>query len=329
MALCGRLEQQTRDQIEAHETLVDTLLDALTRSTDADELAANWARIADNFDTLFTAESSIDRLEETIVHLGVTGCLVKQFSDGQDASEILEKIAAEKERLFRLGSIKRPKIKPAVTDAEKPFQAPPGWAWERLENICEIIVDCPHSTPRFTNEGYLCLDTNSFKNGELVPDRLRYVDVDTFNKRVERLKPRPGDIVFAREGTVGEAIVVPDDVQCCLGQRVMLFRPTKFVNEQFLRYVITSPMAIEQLTSIYKGIGAKHVNVGDMRNYVIAIPPEDEQQRIVEQIEKLSAYCDRLRAHMRQAEYQQHQLADATVEAVVGIPGTGMNSESE
>ena len=65
MALCDRMEQQTSDQLEAHETLVDTLLGTLTQSENAAELAENWARLAAHFDTLFTTEQSIDKLKQT------------------------------------------------------------------------------------------------------------------------------------------------------------------------------------------------------------------------------------------------------------------------
>lgn len=76
MALCDRLEQQTSDQLEAHETLVDTLLGTLTQSENATELADNWARLATHFDTLFTIEQSIDKLKQTILQLATAGKLV-------------------------------------------------------------------------------------------------------------------------------------------------------------------------------------------------------------------------------------------------------------
>ena len=100
MALCDRLEQQTSDQLSAHETLVDTLLDTLTRSQDATELADNWARLAEHFDTLFTTEHSIDRLEQTILQLAVMGRLVPQNPKHEPAYELLERIASEKESRY-------------------------------------------------------------------------------------------------------------------------------------------------------------------------------------------------------------------------------------
>ncbi|EKP0311802.1 MULTISPECIES: restriction endonuclease subunit S [Aeromonas] len=76
MALCDQLELRSESQLAAHQTLVETLLTTLTDSADADELSQNWARLSSYFDTLFTTESSIDALKQTILQLAVTGTLV-------------------------------------------------------------------------------------------------------------------------------------------------------------------------------------------------------------------------------------------------------------
>ncbi|WP_345874743.1 restriction endonuclease subunit S [Shewanella algae] len=76
MALCDQLEQQTEASLDAHQVLVETLLATLTNSQDATELAKNWARISEHFDTLFTTEQSIDQLKQTILQLAVMGKLV-------------------------------------------------------------------------------------------------------------------------------------------------------------------------------------------------------------------------------------------------------------
>lgn len=76
MALCDRLEQQTGDQLDAHEVLIDTLLDALTRAENADEVAAQWARLAEYFDTLFTTEASIDKLKKIVIQLAIEGKII-------------------------------------------------------------------------------------------------------------------------------------------------------------------------------------------------------------------------------------------------------------
>lgn len=78
MNLCEQLEQHSLISLDAHQQLVETLLTTLTDSQNADELAENWARISEHFDTLFTTEASIDALKQTILQLAVMGKLVPQ-----------------------------------------------------------------------------------------------------------------------------------------------------------------------------------------------------------------------------------------------------------
>ena len=96
MLLCDQLEQQTEASIDAHATLVEVLLATLTNSVDADELAQNWARISEHFDSLFTTKQSIEALKQTILQLAVMGKLVPQNPEDEPASVLLEKIAREK-----------------------------------------------------------------------------------------------------------------------------------------------------------------------------------------------------------------------------------------
>ena len=87
MALCDRLEQHTSDQLDAHETLVDSLLGTLTQSANATELANNWARLAEHFDTLFTTDQGIDKLKQAILQLAVMGRLVRRhYQEAQSIS---------------------------------------------------------------------------------------------------------------------------------------------------------------------------------------------------------------------------------------------------
>lgn len=78
MSLCDKLEQQSLTSLDAHSQLVETLLATLTDSQNAEELAENWARISQHFNTLFTTEASIDALKQTILQLAVMGKLVPQ-----------------------------------------------------------------------------------------------------------------------------------------------------------------------------------------------------------------------------------------------------------
>ncbi|MBK8890944.1 MAG: restriction endonuclease subunit S [Dechloromonas sp.] len=119
MALCDRLEAEQTDAGAAHARLVATLLGTLTQSADAAELAANWQRLAEHFDTLFTTEASLDALKQTILQLAVMGKLVPQDPNDEPASELLKRIAKERARLEAEGTGKKSKATPLVGE-EKP-----------------------------------------------------------------------------------------------------------------------------------------------------------------------------------------------------------------
>ncbi|HCP6463391.1 TPA: restriction endonuclease subunit S, partial [Escherichia coli] len=135
MSLCDQLEQQSLTSLDAHQQLVETLLGTLTDSQNAEELAENWARISEHFDTLFTTEASVDALKQTILQLAVMGKLVPQDPNDEPASELLKRIAQEKAQLVKEGTIKKQKPLPPISDEDKPFELPDGWEWTNLPNL--------------------------------------------------------------------------------------------------------------------------------------------------------------------------------------------------
>tara|TARA_R110002020_G_scaffold206678_1_gene411986 strand:- start:628 stop:2106 length:1479 start_codon:yes stop_codon:yes gene_type:complete len=169
MLLCDQLEQQTEASIEAHATLVDVLLATLTDSADADELAKNWARIAEHFDSLFTTEQSIEALKQTVLQLAVMGKLVPQNLDDESASVLLEKIGEEKEQLIREKKIKKEKPLPAITDEEKPFKLRTGWVWGRVNDIAHLKGGFAYKSKEFLDVGTYQV----IRMGNIRPDNLR------------------------------------------------------------------------------------------------------------------------------------------------------------
>lgn len=67
---------------------------------------------------------------------------------------------------------------------------------------------------------------------------------------------------------------------------------------------------------MHKGIGAKHVNVGDMRKAVIPLPPLFEQSRIVTRVTQLRRLCADLRQRLAEREVVQARLAEALAQSV-------------
>ena len=235
-------------------------------------------------------------MKKSILQYAIQGKLVEQRPEEGTGEELYQQIQAEKQHLIAEKKIKKEKPLPEIAENEIPFDIPESWKWVRLNNIAESIVDCPHSTPKYLDmeTEYCTIDTNCI-DGKGDITKWRYVDADTYTARIARLTPQKDDIVYTREGSICRAAILPEGPKVCLGQRVMLIRSANGVFPQFIRRLLMSPMVIRKLTEQQKGIGAKHVNVSDVCNLILPLPPLAEQERIVAKLEEMLPLCERLK----------------------------------
>ncbi len=236
-----------------------------------------------------------DAMKKSVLQYAMEGKLVEQREEEGTAKELLSAIKAEKARLVVEGKLKKEKPLPEIKAEEIPFEIPESWEWVRLTNICEAIVDCPHSTPTYLQEKteFTGIDTNCIDaNGRITG--YRYVNQETYEKRIERLTPQGNDIVLTREGSIGRAAILPHGKKICLGQRVMLLRPPKCIDTTLLQLFLMAPDTLQRLTAQQKGLGAKHINVSDICKLSLPLPPLAEQKRILAKIEELLACCGAL-----------------------------------
>ena len=91
----------------------------------------------------------------------------------------------------------------------------------RLADLCESIVDCPHSTPVWTGSGVVVLRNQNIRNGRLDLSEPSYTDEAHFVDRTRRALPTDGDLVITREAPMGEVCMIPPRLRCCLGQRMV------------------------------------------------------------------------------------------------------------
>lgn len=313
MTLCDQLEA-ARVQREATRDRLAAASLARLNTPDSDTFRADARFALDALPALTTRPDQIKQLRQTILNLAVRGKLVAQRPDREHVQQELLRSAKRK-------SDDRDESRRHIAGRATPYELPVNWRWATTEEICAAIVDCPHSTPVFSSQGIPCLDTNSVKSGTVVRAKLRFVGEEVYRDRIRRLAPASGDIIFAREGSVGESAVIPDGMHCCMGQRVMLFRPSDLVAPKYFQLAISEPSSLERLLERHKGIGARHVNVSDMRQALLPLPPLAEQHRIVAKVDELMALCDQLEASLTTGETTRSRLLDALLhEALAPAP---------
>lgn len=173
------------------------------------------------------------------------------------------------------------------------FKEALGSPYFEIEQMCDKIVDCPHSTPKWTEYGELCLRTTNFKRGYLDLQVPNYVSKEAFDERNRRITPSPGDVLYSREGSIlGIACIIPEGINPCLGQRMMLLRTKDTLNNRYLMHYLNSPTVTNHVIATKGGTGSPHINVGDIKAFQIPVPEIDIQEKIVNDLEEKLSVCD-------------------------------------
>jgi type I restriction enzyme, S subunit len=196
-----------------------------------------------------------------------------------------------------------------LSSTTKSKSKPSTWAEIPLRDACVAIVDCPHTTPNVIASGVLVLRNFNIKNGKLLLDDPSYTTEEEYLERIRRLEPKPGDVVFSREAPLGEATVIPENMRISLGQRTMMFRPKQeILMSQFLVEYIYAPKSQQKLFSLSIGTTASHVNVEDMRSFLIKLPPIEEQKEMVKVIQSFDVAVSAAEENLKNLKNVKSQI---------------------
>ena len=167
--------------------------------------------------------------------------------------------------------------------------------WCKLKNITVLIEDCPHTTAKDEGKGYPLVRTPNIGEGQLLLDGAHRVSKEVYDKRNVRAVPQVNDIIYAREAPAGNAAVIRENEQVCLGQRTVLIRPMDtLIDSVWLTYAMLAPYSRNHLTSKAKGSTVTHVNMASIRPFDLPLPPLSEQHRIVAEIKRWFALIDQI-----------------------------------
>ena len=167
-----------------------------------------------------------------------------------------------------------------------------------LIDICELIVDCPHSTANDEGNGYPLIRTPNVGKGYLILDGVHRVSKEVYDVRNARAIPQTDDIILAREAPAGNVALIKEGQKVCLGQRTVLIRPDKQkVNPSFLTYYLLSPAKQQDFKSAANGATVEHINMPKIRGLKISLPPRPIQNSIAT---TLSRYDNLIANYQRQ-----------------------------
>ena len=274
-------------------------------------------------------------LKNSILQLAIQGKLVPQDPKDEPASKLLEKIRAAKQKLVKEGKIKKDKRESFIykgddnnyyekigkdirniTD-EIPFEIPDSWAWVRLGNICSYIQR--GKSPKYSETRKIpvisqkCIQWSGFSIVSakfITEESLKSYTTDRFLQDQDLLWNSTGI------GTVGRVTVyyqAQNPYQIAVADsHVTVLRPLK-ISSQYLYLFLSSPEVQDIIEQVCDGsTKQKELALSTVKQYLISLPPLEEQKRIVKKIEELETFIE----EYDQTETELSELNEAFPEQI-------------
>ncbi len=203
----------------------------------------------------------------------------------------LIEVLDERRREFVSGAVTEGLGREGLVETGNPFapRIPRDWGLLRLRHAVTSIIDTAHKTaPVVDDGGYLVVRTANVKQGRLVMANARFTDEVTWREWTLRGAPTPGDVMFTREAPAGECCLVPEGVPLCIGQRMVLLQvdPT-VVSGEWLVHSIYSGAAQRFIAVLSKSTTVAHINMSDIPDIPLAVPPPETQETILRSIRQV------------------------------------------
>ncbi|MFH6624827.1 restriction endonuclease subunit S [Streptococcus suis] len=240
-----------------------------------------------------------DKLKKSILQYAMQGKLVAQNPNDEPVEILLEKIRAEKQKLFEEGKLKKKDLTEMVVIKgddnshyqDVPYDIPESWKWVRLNNILDVR-DGTHNTPKYVNEGVPLLTSKNLVNGKIVKEPSKLISIEDSLEINKRSKVDKNDILLAMIGTVGNPVLVPElDYEFSV-KNVAILKHITELNMKFTYYFIQYHSI--ELKKISSGAVQNFVSLKTLRQILFPLPPLAEQRRIVSKISKIFSVIETL-----------------------------------
>ncbi len=133
--------------------------------------------------------------------------------------------------------------------------------YAELSDLTTSIIDCPHSTPKWTSEGIFVIRNYNLVNGRVDLSDASFVSEEEYGLRIRRGKPEAGDIVLSREAPIGNIGVIPEGLKCCLGQRVVLIKVDRDKYDPYFLALVLQSRSLQHQMHNASGTGTTVSNL--------------------------------------------------------------------
>ena len=150
-----------------------------------------------------------------------------------------------------------------------------GGNWQpcAMKDMCELITDGEHATPRRVDHGTYLLSARNVHDHRIVLDEVDYIDEEEYNRIARRVVPRAGDLLLSCSGSVGRCCVVPAGLRFQLVRSVALLRLKDGVLPKFAEYLLCSSLLQRQIDKLKTASSQANLFQGKIKKLLGFVPP--------------------------------------------------------
>ena len=219
-------------------------------------------------------QTAIKQTKSKILDLAIHGKLVPQDPNDEPGSELLKCI--------------NPKAQ-ITCDNEHSEKLPQNWTLAKGKNIF-----APMKSTKPKDKEFQYIDIDSIDNRRQIIRKIKTIQTKNAPSRASRFTQK-NDVVFSmvRPYLRNIAKVANDNCIASTGFYVCSSIP-QILNSDYCYYLMTSDYVVNGLNQFMKGDNSPSINKGHIDNWLFALPPLVEQQRIVQKIETLFSVLDNI-----------------------------------
>jgi len=277
-----------------------------------DKAHSEWTRLNDQLP---------EQLKKSILQEAIQGKLVPQDPTAEPASVLLERIRTEKAQLIKEGKIKKGQPTsliyrddegsyyekvgtkdPVCINHEIPFDLPASWEWCRLSDIAVYIQRGKSPKYSLIKKYPVVAQKCNQWDGFLI-DKAKFIDPATLSKYTPERFLQDEDLMWNSTGlgTLGRMAVYytalnPYELAVADSHVTVIRLLKSCVDPSFCYFYFINP-TVQSVIEIMSDGSTKQreLSTTTVRNFLVPLPPLEEQKRIVARIEELMPRIDKLR----------------------------------
>jgi type I restriction enzyme, S subunit len=273
-------------------------------------------------DSLSDVAPILKKFRQVVLTKAFTGQLIPQEPNDESADKLLRKILMERRVVWQRELRSRGKdptklhYKPPM-EPESVIQPeiPATWTWAAVDQLCFMVTDGEHDTPKRQASGIPLLSARNVIDGSIRLEDVDHISKEEHQRIKKRLTITAGDVLLTCSGTVGRSCVVPPNFDCSMVRSVALLKPVYgMVDSNYLSLALRSSLLQEQINQKKTQTAQSNIFQGKIRALVVPLAPLNEQRRVVQRLRELFGIASEIERSMMTAKRKVELLDQAILD---------------